>query len=284
MTFADMMMLLLTFFVLLLALSSIDLMRYERALYSIQHAFGKVFHQVGRGGGDPEILYGADSGQQLPESNNAVGSEGPYDKVELLDHIVVLREDPIGALQQRLGESFIQEIAQHQIVLERRSYGVAVRFAEQISFQSGDNKISGDFIPLLRRLAETLNGAGYTVIIEGHTDDVPMMSAAFSSNWALSAARAAAVAEYMVQVVGLQPERVIAQGRGESVPIAPNDTVANRALNRRVELIISPIMVAGDEAKPFEVVIKPAPNVGAGAIQDPTGYNNRVINLWLKGQ
>jgi chemotaxis protein MotB len=249
MTFADMMLLLLTFFVLMLALSSIDLMRYQRVVNSIQHSFGTVFHQGGPTGGDSDKLFttgGGNTAEPIPPIRPAAYSKP---KKETPPKAVVVEEDPISMLQKKLGKTFLEQIQKREITLTRTAQGVSVRFAEQISFDSADSKIGGDFIPLLSSLSATLKGGGYSIIIEGHTDNRPVLSGRYSSNWSLSSARAASVAEYMVQVVGVSPNQVIAQGRGPSVPIAPNDTPDNQRLNRRVEVIVSPLKLGGEEVK-----------------------------------
>ena len=102
-------------------------------------------------------------------------------------------------------------------------------------FDSGSATLSGDREALLRRIGEALAKVPGQVLVTGHTDNVQSRSARFPSNWHLSEARAASVRTLLLGT-GLPAERVQAQGKGEAEPVAPNDSAANRARNRRVEI------------------------------------------------
>jgi len=90
----------------------------------------------------------------------------------------------------------------------------------------------------LHKLAGTLKGISQQIVVEGHTDSIPMRSSRMMSNWELSAARAYSVVDYIIKEEGISPDRLSAVGYGQFKPVAPNDTPANRALNRRVEINI----------------------------------------------
>ena len=104
-------------------------------------------------------------------------------------------------------------------------------------FASGSINVKESFRPLLERVAWALNQTEGRVAVIGHTDNVPIRSLRFPSNWHLSQARAEAVANILAARID-RPERVSSEGRGSAEPLAPNDTASNRARNRRVEILL----------------------------------------------
>jgi len=110
-------------------------------------------------------------------------------------------------------------------------------------FDPGSATVAAEVRPLLVRIAEALNSVPGQVQVVGHTDSQPIRSVRFPSNWHLSQERAKAVAQLLSATV--QPARLTAEGRADAEPVAPNDTPANRARNRRVEIILFPTSKAG---------------------------------------
>src|SRR5690606_22256967 len=109
-------------------------------------------------------------------------------------------------------------------------------------FTSGSNELRSEYIPVLSRVADALNQTQGSILVSGYSDNVPIRTVRFPSNWELSQARADAV-KALLQDRVMQPERVRAEGRGDANPVAPNNSPANRARNRRVEitLLVSPV-------------------------------------------
>ncbi|WP_334160839.1 DotU family type VI secretion system protein [Achromobacter insolitus] len=104
-------------------------------------------------------------------------------------------------------------------------------------FESGASSVRDQYLPVLSRVADALRETQGSILVRGYTDNTPMRSARFPSNWHLSQARADAVKDMLEQRLG-QTARVRAEGRGDADPVAPNDTAAGRALNRRVEITV----------------------------------------------
>lgn len=104
-------------------------------------------------------------------------------------------------------------------------------------FESGASSVRDQYLPVLSRVADALRETQGNILVRGYTDNIPMRSARFPSNWHLSQARADAVKDMLEQRLG-QSARVRAEGRGDADPVAPNDTAAGRALNRRVEITV----------------------------------------------
>jgi chemotaxis protein MotB len=116
--------------------------------------------------------------------------------------------------------------------------GLIISLPESATFSSGSADLTTEARALLRRLAAELRPTGVTVRVEGHTDDRPIRSGRFTSNWELSTARASAVVIYLVTAAAFEPERLSAAGYGEFHPRAANDSVEHRARNRRVDMVV----------------------------------------------
>jgi chemotaxis protein MotB len=123
---------------------------------------------------------------------------------------------------------------------------IRVRLKNQILFPSALAELSPEAAEPIDKLARVLKDMPNTVVIEGHTDDVPLSKSPYQSNWELSVARSNAVIEELVRD-GVPPERLVASGYGEYRPAAPNDSDENRARNRRVEVLILRGKAARDE-------------------------------------
>jgi chemotaxis protein MotB len=153
-----------------------------------------------------------------------------------------------GLLEQKLG----QEIDDKQIKLQMMEKGLVITVVGDLLFDSGKAKIRPEALPLLDKVAAVLkdNMAQFNVGIEGHTDNVPIKSSGWKSNWELSTARALSVLHYLLNDQGISPERLSAIGYGEYRPVASNDTKDGRKQNRRVEIVILPNItkVKGDAA------------------------------------
>ena len=114
-----------------------------------------------------------------------------------------------------------------------------IRLGQQDSFSSGSAALQSGFEDTLIRVGDALSNTGGQVRVEGHTDNIPVaFSERFRSNWDLSSARSAAVANFLLDNSQLQPGRVTITGLADSEPIADNSTAAGRAQNRRIEVIV----------------------------------------------
>jgi chemotaxis protein MotB len=113
-----------------------------------------------------------------------------------------------------------------------------VRIREKGSFPSGSAVLNPGFFDVLDRISAALGRAPGQLVVAGHTDDVPISTARYRSNWELSSARAVTVVHALLDNEDIDPARVLVEGHADSNPLAPNDTAENRAKNRRVELIL----------------------------------------------
>lgn len=118
------------------------------------------------------------------------------------------------------------------------SIGVRVSLAATSLFQTGSAKILPSALEPLNKIAEILREAPQRIIIEGHTDDIPIAGGVFESNWELAANRATQVVRYLVKVHGFDPKRLAAISYADQKPVASNETDDGRTLNRRIEFLI----------------------------------------------
>jgi len=141
---------------------------------------------------------------------------------------------------QRDAEAFVATRGMTEMVaVKRTDRGVRLRLADRLLFPSGSAAIQPRGRRLLDRLLPLLADFRGRIEVEGHTDDVPIRTSRFPSNWELSAARAIAVVRQLT-ATGLAPDRLMAVGYGETRPIAPNTSTEGRARNRRVAIVLVP--------------------------------------------
>jgi chemotaxis protein MotB len=125
------------------------------------------------------------------------------------------------------------------VQFEATSEGLHLRLGDRLLFDIGKAQLKPQVIPILKKIAELVRNNQKEVYVEGHTDNVPIHTKQFPSNWELSTARAMSVVRYLHVVEGIPGNRLAAVGHGEFRPLVPNDTPAHRAKNRRVEIYIT---------------------------------------------
>ena len=252
-TFADLMALMLTFFVLLLSMSVIDIQRFQAALMSLQGSFGKPWHSdqgaagfiIGEMRSPPTPLPLED----LPPPQVIVDEPEPAPPPDLTE-----------PLFQALSQALQDEIDAGYLEVERSDLQVLVRFQQHISFPLASADLQASFLPILDKVASALKGVDGSIVVVGHTDDLPIRTVRFRSNWDLSSARAASVVHYLLENSQLAHERVIAAGRADTQPLVPNTSMANRDKNRRVEVVIRPEVLPGQDVLFNEQLLRPTPS------------------------
>ncbi len=205
-TYADMITILLAFFVVLYSMSQLDRARYARLAQELNSILGS-----GR-----SFLAGGTQPLETPADG----------------------EGSLPALVEQLRAYLREQGLTDTVPLIRSAQEVVLRFPDTLLFPSGQAELTPRARATLAGLAAILVRFNHPVRVEGFTDDVPIRTALYPSNWHLSAARAATVAEYLVRHGHIQPTRVSATGYGEYRPLYPNDSPRHRALNRRVDLVI----------------------------------------------
>lgn len=219
-TFSDLMSLLLTFFILLYSMSNVDAAKFKSvsdSLTSILSGLGQtsiVEDQIA-----DAILSEAENGYENLIQDITVRQEilEMYDKVQ--DYVNLEELD-----------------AKVSVTMNRR--GVFVDIKEAILFEPGSAEIKETGIIVLKQLEGLINDFENDIVIEGHTDNIPMKTAVYPSNWELSTGRAVSVVRFLSEVEKVDPKRLSAIGYSEYRPIASNDSRENRAINRRVNILI----------------------------------------------
>ena len=265
MTFADLMSLLMCFFVLLLSFSEMDALKFKRLAGSMAEAFGVqaeikannipkgtsiIAQEFSPGKPEPtpinvikqdtvqdslNTLAVECSEEFLEEADGKLSKEAAL--AELTDQIEELvRETQEDAMS--IAMSLADQIAGGAIEVETRGTDIIIRIKEQGSFPSGSDELNYAFIPIVTRISSTLLNKKGNITIEGHTDDRPISTARFQSNWSLSSARASTVAHYLFDETRLDQNRFTVSGFSSNRPLVNNSTPENRSKNRRVEIVI----------------------------------------------
>jgi len=141
-------------------------------------------------------------------------------------------------LRAHLQQALSAEIANGEVAVRETSEGLIISLREVGFFESGSAEIRASSLPAFSRLADILHENNSDILIEGHTDDIPIHNPRFASNWDLSAARATAVVRLLITKYGFYPERLSAAGYAEYRPIASNSIPEGRATNRRVDVVV----------------------------------------------
>ncbi|SFF87557.1 flagellar motor protein MotB [Neptunomonas qingdaonensis] len=261
-TFADLMSLLMCFFVLLLSFSEMDVLKFKQLAGSMREAFG-VQNQIKVEDipkGTSIIAQEFSPGRPEPTPINEVRQMTVNNDMNTLDIRSKVGEaenldkqqneaELIEQLQQQLQEeakeqaikfatALAQEIGDGSVEVEANELKVIIRVKEKGSFPSGSAELKFEYIPVVAKIRDVLLDVRGGVSIEGHTDNVPYSGRAFQSNWDLSAARALAVANELFDDPRINQSQYQIIGHADSKPLVPNDSAANRATNRRVEIII----------------------------------------------
>jgi chemotaxis protein MotB len=222
-TFADMMSLLLTFFILLLSFATLDIVKFKEALGSVKEALGVQFVHDGSYEGVTDDLVQIFDSEAAPQ-------------VAVMEDAALLRE-----LQQAIAE---EQIGGHVEAAAVPGRGVVLRVNGEVLYQQGEADLRSDAFPILRRISGLAATARHHIMIEGHTDDLPIRTAQFPSNWELSTARAISAMRFLVSA-GIEPGRVGVAGYADLRPLHPNDSDDHRAANRRVEFVFLRAPAAG---------------------------------------
>jgi chemotaxis protein MotB len=240
-TFADMMALLLCLFVLLLSFSEMDVAKFKIMAGEMEQAFGLALKSKLTGmvefRGSPERRAFKDARMRKPEEFVPLVVPPSLERAE--EYNVTNPEYSVEeALAADLSESLNDEINEGSLMLERVKGEVVIRFPGHVVYPSGSDTILPSTLEILDRVAKALSETNGQLVVSGHTDDVPISTGRYRSNWDLSSARAASVVHFLLRNKLIEPGRISATGYADSRPLVPNDSAENRAKNRRVEISI----------------------------------------------
>lgn len=265
-TFADLMSLLMCFFVLLLTFSEMDAMKFKRLAGSMREAYGvqrEIFATDPPKGTSVIAQHFSPSIPKPTPINEIKQTTTDLNKMSLevlCQDEITQQEEAQGDTGQRTREIVLpssssdaqkvkqdameisskleKEIANGQVEIETVGMKIIIRISQEGSFRSGSNYIEDKFLPVIDRIRALLVTIPGKISVEGHTDSQPYTGGQYRSNWGLSSARAAAFAEELFVAPELSEDRFQIVGHGDKKPLVANDTPQGRAKNRRVELII----------------------------------------------
>ncbi len=214
-TFSDLATLLLTFFVLLLSFAEMDVTAFKELLGSIREAFGVQFETQGP--------YEAMSMSPVELSKDSSGPIHPID------------EDAERAMEEV--EKLIEEKnLEDEVEVLATERGIVVRIKDKVLFPTGSADLQESATPVLEKVAELAQVLTKGIAVEGHTDDRPIRTSKYPSNWELSSARATQALRFMI-AHGVDRSRLSVAGYADTKPIESNDSSEHRAANRRVEFV-----------------------------------------------
>ena len=288
-TFADLMSLLMCFFVLLLSFAEMDVLKFKQIAGSMKFAFGvqnklevkdipkgtSVIAQEFRPGRpDPtpipiiqqqtieitqqvlEFEEGEDESaggrqEQTMELRGGMSSATEDAETEASSTSSDSQEE-VNEMMKKIAQQLEEEIIDGAIELESLGQQIIIRVRENGAFPSGSAYLQNQFKPIIRKVASLLNEVPGEITVSGHTDDINVTNELFSNNWELSSKRAVAVATEMLEAPNFDRGRIQITGHADTRPLVPNDSELNRKRNRRVEISI--MQGKAKESDPIEVM------------------------------
>ncbi|MFC0120403.1 flagellar motor protein MotB [Pseudoalteromonas xiamenensis] len=274
-TFADLMSLLMCFFVLLLAFSEMDVLKFKQIAGSMKFAFGVqnkievkdipkgtsvIAMEFTPGKPDPtpietiqqqtvemtqqmlEFQAGEETsagGRQEQRGNKRGGeSQSTAQQNASTQAVSAAEQEQINELVKKIAQQLEEQIMDGAIELESLGQQIIIRIQENGSFPSGSAFLQPKFKPIIQEIADLLKDVPGEVTVSGHTDDYQVTNELYTNNWDLSAKRAVAVASEMQKVSGFDKNRMVVVGHADTRPLVPNVTDIDRKRNRRVEISI----------------------------------------------
>lgn len=222
-TYADMITLLMAFFIMLYSMSVLNMAKFQQVATSIKSGFGGMVEGQGR-----SILGSS-------EQFNLKLSPIP-------DDIAGVPDQTMKKIQTMIKD----EKLENKVRLRVDERGLVISLAtDKVLFGPGRATLSGSAKKIIDAVADTLKDVPNEIRVEGHTCDLPIRSSEFPSNWELSTARATNVIRYLIDKKGFQPDRLSAAGYADSRALVPNTSESNRAINRRVDIVVLRSQIVG---------------------------------------
>ncbi|HAW93846.1 MULTISPECIES: flagellar motor protein MotB [unclassified Arsukibacterium] len=276
-TFADLMALLMCFFVLLLAFSEMDVLKFKQIAGSMKFAFGVqnkievedipkgtsvIAMEFRPGRPDPtpietlqqqtmeitqqviEFQAGEEdsAGGRQEQRDDMTGGQSAANAEETADAEAAAAaeamQEQTNEMVKKMAEQLEQQIVDGAIELESLGQQIIIRIRENGSFPSGSSFLQPRFRPIIQQIGTLLNDVPGEITVSGHTDDIQVSDELHSNNWELSAKRAVSVATELIRAPEFDRQRVVVMGHADTRPLVENDSELNRRRNRRVEISI----------------------------------------------
>ena len=294
-TFADLMSLLMCFFVLLLAFSEMDVLKFKQIAGSMKFAFGVqnkievddipkgtsvIAMEFRPGRPDPtpietiqqqtmemtqqviEFQAGEEdsAGGRQEQREDQTGGQSALnaEEQEVAEALAEAAQERVNETVKKLAEELEQQIVDGAIELESLGQQIIIRIRENGAFPSGSSFLQPRFRPIVQQIGRMLVDIPGEISVSGHTDDFQVADELHLNNWDLSAKRAVSVASELVRAPGFDRNRLMVVGHADTRPLVPNDSELNRRRNRRVEIAI----MQGKPKESEPVSLEPISNPG----------------------
>ncbi len=250
-TYADMITLLMVFFIVMFSMANTDLKKFE----TVAEALGNAFNVLGTSPGQSLMGNSRSSGSSRGATPFSFGALPARQR-----DFVQVSTELAGAAQQLGLDSAID--------VRMNMEGIIISLSDAMVFEPGSAELRSEALPVLDTVGNILKTTNNEVRVEGNTDDIPTNSPLYPTNWELSVARAVSIVRYLTDEVGIDPQRLSAAGNAEFNPLVPNDSRANRKTNRRADII----MVYPTDSRQFSISLPPVNKTGgpeAGSTATP---------------
>jgi chemotaxis protein MotB len=234
-SYADFITLLFAFFVVMFAASNSDQKKAGQIAQAVQLALNQmaVFDPSGK------VVPLYDHGGLPSDTNAAIGNtHTAFDAAQLVSASKGEGRPAMSEVRKQLEAMLKEETANHSVRLSQDLRGLTISLAEAGFFDPGSATMKPGALAVVDRIASKLAPLNYGIRVEGHTDNTPIHTPQFPSNWELSTARATFLLQYLISTAKIPAPRLSAVGYGEYRPVASNDTPEGRAANRRVDLVV----------------------------------------------
>jgi chemotaxis protein MotB len=214
-TYADMITLLTAFFIMMYSMSVLNITKFRQVAISIRSGYGG----------------------QLDNSGHSIMNPAPGGGIR--PNIIPELDGPEIRMEKRVKKFIAEEKLQKELRIRQTEQGLVVSIStDPMLFPKGQSALTPRAEQVLKQLTDLIRSEQHPIRVEGHSDDLPIHTARFPSNWELSTTRATTVVRYMIDRLGVEPGRLSAAGYADSHPLYPNDSEQHRAYNRRVDLVI----------------------------------------------
>lgn len=245
-SYADFITLMFAFFVVMFSSARIDKEKMAQLTEAIQSGFQEL------GAPSPARPHSAQ-----PRADELARTPPPKSGLSEVNH----KLEDFAAIQKELEKLLSPEIRRREVALRVEPDGLIISLREIGFFDSGSAQIKSQAMGAVHRVADFLKARSCSLRIEGHTDNVPIHTLTFDSNWELSTARATGLVKILIENEGFDPERLSAAGYGEFHPVADNSSTGGQQLNRRVDIVVVPQMI-------------PTNQIASAAAAQPSGVGN----------
>ena len=249
-SYADFITLLFAFFVVMYSISSVNEGKYKvlsDSLVAVFNASPKTLSPVNVGSNDvyksnDQLIKLPEPGDYPSKEDYKFSIEGVFDDVETKAvKQGEMKDNEVSYLtktSEQLAMTLQKQMANDEVEIRGNEEWLEVNIKASVLYSSGSAELADSALPILKKIGDVLANKPNTIQVEGYTDNVPIQTAKFPSNWELSAARAASVVRYF-ELLDIDASRMAAVGYAEHHPVASNDTEDGRLKNRRISLVIS---------------------------------------------